>query len=249
MQSTEWRPVVGYEGKYEVSEQGQVRSLDRYARAGQHPSRLYPGRVLRLVPAVGGRVTVSLHLAGVQRTRLVHHLVLDAFVGLRPEGTEACHWDGDPTNNSLSNLRWDTHVENERDKVRHGTHNNTVKTHCPRGHALAEPNLVPGDWARGYRKCRACNIAAASAFKRGVPFTQEDADTRYAGVMAGITGLTQEACKRGHLLVAPNLVAAALKTGRRGCRACQKASSYARYRGIPFDEAVARECYETIMES
>lgn len=53
--------------------------------------------------------------------RRVHRLVLEAFVGPAPAGTEGCHNDGNPQNNALSNLRWDTHAENMLDQVRHGT--------------------------------------------------------------------------------------------------------------------------------
>lgn len=49
-------------------------------------------------------------------------LVLLAFVGPRPKGMECCHNDGDPENNSLDNLRWDTHSSNVYDAIRHGTH-------------------------------------------------------------------------------------------------------------------------------
>jgi hypothetical protein len=52
--------------------------------------------------------------------RLVHHLVLEAFVGSRPPGTECCHNDDDPANNRLSNLRWDTHLANMGDMKRRG---------------------------------------------------------------------------------------------------------------------------------
>jgi len=54
--------------------------------------------------------------------RQVHRLVLEAFVGPCPEGMECCHNDGDPFNNKLTNLRWDTHVGNMKDKECHGTH-------------------------------------------------------------------------------------------------------------------------------
>jgi len=47
--------------------------------------------------------------------QLVHRLVLEAFVGPCPDGMEACHLDSDKTNNRVSNLRWDTHLENMRD--------------------------------------------------------------------------------------------------------------------------------------
>jgi hypothetical protein len=51
----------------------------------------------------------------------VHVLVLLAFIGPRPDGQEACHGDGNPLNNRLENLRWDTHLANEADKTIHGT--------------------------------------------------------------------------------------------------------------------------------
>jgi hypothetical protein len=54
-------------------------------------------------------------------SRFVHRLVLEAFVGPCPEGMECCHYDGNPLNNHLGNLRWDTHKNNEADKRRHGT--------------------------------------------------------------------------------------------------------------------------------
>lgn len=67
-------------------------------------------------------MTISLMRAGRPALLYVHHMVLDAFMGERPEGTEARHGDGDSTNNRLDNLSWATHVDNESDKDRHGTH-------------------------------------------------------------------------------------------------------------------------------
>ncbi len=52
--------------------------------------------------------------------RLVHRLILEAFVGTCPEGLVACHGDGNPANNSISNLRWDTPESNWEDRKRHG---------------------------------------------------------------------------------------------------------------------------------
>lgn len=57
----------------------------------------------------------------------VHRLVLEAFVGPCPFGMEGCHNDGDPTNNNLVNLRWDTHKNNEKDKIKHGTSGKSYK--------------------------------------------------------------------------------------------------------------------------
>ncbi len=52
----------------------------------------------------------------------VHRLVLLTYVGPCPEGMEACHNDGDKSNNHVSNLRWDTRKNNHKDKKLHGTH-------------------------------------------------------------------------------------------------------------------------------
>lgn len=66
-------------------------------------------------------VSVSMPGWGRARNFFVHRLVLEAFVGPCPEGMECCHGDGNPANNSLSNLRWDTGSANQADRRKHGT--------------------------------------------------------------------------------------------------------------------------------
>jgi hypothetical protein len=61
-----------------------------------------PGKPIR---RGSGHQVVNLHRDGQKVPRYVHHLVLEAFVGPRPEGLVCCHWDGDPGNNRLENLR------------------------------------------------------------------------------------------------------------------------------------------------
>ncbi len=68
-------------------------------------------------------MVVNLSKNNKAKTYKVHTLVLNAFVGPCPEGMECCHNDGDFTNNYVDNLRWDTHQENQRDMVKHGTTN------------------------------------------------------------------------------------------------------------------------------
>lgn len=126
----EWRPVVGYEGFYEVSNLGRVRGVDRVLmvpnRWGSIGPRRWPGRLLKQTVDRGkhayGRLQVKLCNGGErQPTRLVHHLVMEAFVGPRPHGMEVAHNDGNPANNDLRNLRYATPAENTADKERHGT--------------------------------------------------------------------------------------------------------------------------------
>ncbi len=162
-----WLPVVGYEGYYEVSDLGRVRSLPRSMVDRNGRVRRLRGKLLS--PRLGGldgRRIVGLSAGNGPRSRHVYPLVLEAFVGPRPPGMEACHNDGDSTNDRLSNLRWDTSSSNSLDAVEHGTHNNSRKTNCPRGHRLVEPNLVASTLRQGRRDCLSCHKARAKKTQR-----------------------------------------------------------------------------------
>lgn len=100
--------IVGDVG-YKVGNDGSV-----WSRKYGNWRKLKPGS------ARGARY-VNLRIKGRYRNFYVSRLVLQAFVGPCPEGMEACHWDGNKENNSLSNLRWDTHVNNLADDLRNGT--------------------------------------------------------------------------------------------------------------------------------
>ena len=158
----QWKPVNGYEGIYEVSSHGRVRSVDRTVTRSDGKVHRYKGKVLSAgLRKRGGYPLVSLYTHGKSRKRYVHALVAETFIGTRPEGMEVCHSDGDPTNNSLENLRYGTRSDNELDKVRHGTHYNAAKTHCPLGHELFAENIPPSIAKLGRRQCLACARARA----------------------------------------------------------------------------------------
>ena len=144
-----WLPVDGYEGFYEVSSLGRVRSVPRRVSNGMRG-----GRILRTATGRHGHLHLGLSRENRVRTFTVHVLVARAFLGPRPAGMEIRHLDGDAGNNVPENLRYGTHGENEADKVRHGTHRNGRKTHCPQGHEYTPENtyLYPS----GGRGCRAC---------------------------------------------------------------------------------------------
>jgi hypothetical protein len=116
-----WKPVVGYEGSYEVSDHGRVKSLARNIhrrdRWGGLSGRRVTGMLRKPQVRNGYRYLTLLHTD----RRFIHRLVLEAFVGPCPEGMEACHNDGNPANNQLENLRWDTRKANHADKRIHGT--------------------------------------------------------------------------------------------------------------------------------
>ena len=113
-----WRDIPGYAGMYQASSMGSIRSLARRASNG----RSVPAKMLSQSPIGGNYLAVCLTKGGFSRSRTVHRLVLLAFVGLCPEGMEACHENGERTDNRLTNLRWDTRASNMADKVEHDTH-------------------------------------------------------------------------------------------------------------------------------
>lgn len=82
----EWRPVVGYEDLYEVSDLGRVRSVDRDVPQGANRTQHWPGKLLKLSPSPscgprqGRYLEVYLSRGGKKRTVRVHHLVLEAFI-------------------------------------------------------------------------------------------------------------------------------------------------------------------------
>lgn len=113
-------PVVGFEGLYEVSDQGQVRSLDRVVLRRGHAMR-QRGCLLKPGATKAGYPLVVPCKNGKPRSQYVHHLVLKAFAGPCPDGMECLHGDGNPGNARLDNLSWGTPIENAADQFRHGT--------------------------------------------------------------------------------------------------------------------------------
>ena len=118
--SESWRPVPGFPG-YEISDQGRVRSY-RARERGRGAAGWYiaaePQRILR--PGGGRYPSVNLMDAQGRRQNVkIHNLVMQVFVGPCPPGMEVCHNNGDPTDNRLANLRYDTHEANMADASRH----------------------------------------------------------------------------------------------------------------------------------
>jgi hypothetical protein len=104
----QWRDIPGYEGRYQVSDLGRVKSLKgtpKILKAG--PRNGYP--------------SVVLAVDGVKTNRTVHSLVAETFIGPRPDGMEVMHLDGDRLAPTLGNLRYGTPSENQAMREQHGT--------------------------------------------------------------------------------------------------------------------------------
>lgn len=114
----ERRPIPGWPG-YEAGSDGSIWSTKRRGRFGKWD--MAGGlRQMKVYRMPKGYLLAQLSKNGKYHWRLVHRLVLEAFVGACPPGLEACHWNGIKDDNRLANLRWDTRSANARDKERHG---------------------------------------------------------------------------------------------------------------------------------
>jgi len=180
-----WLPVLGHEGAYEVSDQGRVRSLDRWVDYRDGRRRWFAGKVLATgrLPEMG---YLTVHLSG--HTLTVHTIVAKAFIGASPfEGAQVRHLDGVATNNTPANLAWGTPAQNGADKRRHRNSYQLARTHCPLGHVLEEPNLIVALVRRGKRGCLACDRgrgALRKAAKKGLcKSLQVEADRAFEKIM------------------------------------------------------------------
>lgn len=114
-----WKPVPGYDGRYEVSNLGMVRS---WCVNGHPKQRLQVPKILRPSRKRRGYLELSLSNNNKKKYKKVNVLVIEAFVGAKPTKKHECaHNDGNPSNNKLENLRWATSKENSEDMETHGT--------------------------------------------------------------------------------------------------------------------------------
>lgn len=193
-----WKPIPGYEGLYEVSDHGGVRSLDRVVAMKNGRRKTLRGQARKLQRLPNGYLTVRLGKGGESVQFYVHRLVLLTFVGDCPRGMETCHNNGVRDDNRLENLRWDTKSANVADTISHGMHNHDSKTHCVRGHEFSEENTRYNEV--GHRWCRQC--------AREKKYYRDESD------------LFSGECIHGHPFTRENT--RIKKNGQRACRECQR---------------------------
>ncbi len=165
MHDETWRDIPGYEGLYAVSDAGRVKSIPRTAPAWSHKAqrmsvRTIAGCILKAGLGSHGYPTVNLTDHVKRENRIVGVLVLEAFIGPRPDGYVCRHIDGNKLNNNLNNIEWATQSRNMQD----------VKWH-------REPNTRN-------RKLQPDEVAE---IKRLLPFTTSTEDL---GKRFGVSGRT-----------------------------------------------------------
>ena len=119
----EWRPIVGYEGLYEVSNTGQVRGLDRYVKYSDGRIYLHKGKVLSPIKDRDGYLQVNLCYSGRINSIKIHRLVAQAFIPNPDNLPQVNHKDEVKTNNNVDNLEWcdskyNLNYGTRKDKVR-----------------------------------------------------------------------------------------------------------------------------------
>ncbi len=121
-----WKSILGYEGLYEASDFGRVRSIDRVvdanSRWGTPRKMLFKGTVLQQFIGTNDYMKVTLSKEGKTKSVEVHRLVYEAFNGKVPDGMQVNHIDEDRQNNKLTNLNILTPQEN----TNYGNHNKRV---------------------------------------------------------------------------------------------------------------------------
>lgn len=177
-----WKPVAGQAG-YEISDMGRVRTLDRECWNGW-AWWIKPGQILK--PQRAGRGYRKVTMSGKQR--YVHALVLEAFVGPRPEGWDCLHGNDDRADNRLANLKWGTKQQNSHETVERKRFPAQRRTRCPYGHELKDPNLVESLIRRGHRGCKACARARGYIYHLHPEMDHQTlSDQYYAKLMGGFS--------------------------------------------------------------
>lgn len=109
-----WKDIEGYEGLYQISNFGNVKSLDRKVNAKNNKKRLIKGTFLKLRFNNRNYNIVSLYKNNIQEVRFIHRLVAETFIPNPENKPEVNHIDGDKQNNKIDNLEWCTRTENNK---------------------------------------------------------------------------------------------------------------------------------------
>lgn len=138
------KDIPGFEN-YAITTDGRVWrkpsiSYSGCNHAGKHS---YAGRWLKVYGKKDGHLSVNLRYNGQHVSKCVHRLVLGAWVGPCPKGMECRHLDGNPRNNRLENLEWNTHKINMQDKIKHGVNTGPRCESCARSKLIeAEVKII-----------------------------------------------------------------------------------------------------------
>ena len=154
-----WKTIKGYEGLYEISDKGEVRSFDRILPCGHNSSHIRKGKIL--TPCGNGKGYLQIYLIkdGKAKKYYIHRLVAEAFIDNPNNYPIINHKDENRSNNEVSNLEWCTHLDNVRHAIRTGLIEKvckierTVEINPPEGDTVYCETMKDACSFFGFTKC------------------------------------------------------------------------------------------------
>ena len=146
-----WKSIQGYEGYYEVSDNGDVRSVDRYVKNHGDFVRKLNGKMMKQTIANNGYYVVNLRKNRTSNVVCVHRLVAEAFIENPEHKDTVNHIDGNKLNNNVENLEWATYSENN-------VHAITTKLRSPRGNRIFQYDKMGNLVAEYPSACEASRV-------------------------------------------------------------------------------------------
>lgn len=123
-----WKDIEGYEGLYQVSNLGRVKSLERVVSRSDGRTQKVSDKIRKSYLDDDGYPRLSLSREGAKKTVKIHRLVAQAFIYRKAGASEVNHLNGNKQDNSVSNLEWVTSEENIEHSFREGLHNSPKKS-------------------------------------------------------------------------------------------------------------------------
>lgn len=134
-----WKDIQGYEGLYQVSNLGNIKSLHYRARTGNPKSNIQYSRNMKLFIEKSGYVSIKLCKSGHSKRYLVHRIVANAFIPNPQSKPQINHKDGNKSNNTVNNLEWTTNSENQKHAVNLGLKEKNTVGQMGHKNVMAKP--------------------------------------------------------------------------------------------------------------
>ena len=154
-----WKPLVGYEQYYQISSEGEIKSVARLVKNGPNSTMIKPEKILKQQKNKNGYLQVTLCVDNIKKVEYVHRLVALTFLPNPNNLPTINHKDGVKTNNCVTNLEFATYCENNQHAYDTGLHGKNEKHYLAR---LSKENVAD------IRRSGKCGTYAAIAEKYGV---------------------------------------------------------------------------------
>ena len=175
-----WKPVVGYEGFYEVSDYGRIRTVEHVSKSScrNGGSRKVPSHLLKQNEKRNGYLMVDLCKEGKIRTTLVHRIVADAFLGPEPQ-LQVNHKNLNKKDNRVANLEWVSAKENSTHRVANGAQPpcpHRKKVRCVERNLVFDSSYQAAEWVNATDKQYCGNVPVMA---RGIRSAVINGGSRY----------------------------------------------------------------------